>query len=146
MLNGAKIVCNAFSCTLSKTSSLICFSFFQCARYDNAFAAEILIDRGVNVNHQDEDFWTSMHVACACDNPDIVLLLLLVSKTIQYVECLKRKQNVTPEGLKLMYEHSRLLLTISVEVYIVGLFFDIVLMPKIFRRHIVKLFNPRCYV
>uniref|UniRef100_A0A8C3XQK5 Myosin XVI n=1 Tax=Chelydra serpentina TaxID=8475 RepID=A0A8C3XQK5_CHESE len=47
-----------------------------CARYDNAFAAEILIDRGVNVNHQDEDFWTSVHVACACDNPDIVLLLL----------------------------------------------------------------------
>ncbi|XP_073470585.1 unconventional myosin-XVI isoform X1 [Aquarana catesbeiana] len=47
-----------------------------CARYDNAFAAEILIDRGVNVNHQDEDFWTPMHVACACDNPDIVLLLL----------------------------------------------------------------------
>ncbi|XP_014382761.1 unconventional myosin-XVI-like, partial [Alligator sinensis] len=48
-----------------------------CARYDNVFAAEILIERGVNVNHQDEDFWTSMHVACACDNPDIVLLLLL---------------------------------------------------------------------
>uniref|UniRef100_A0A8C3IGH4 Myosin XVI n=1 Tax=Chrysemys picta bellii TaxID=8478 RepID=A0A8C3IGH4_CHRPI len=48
-----------------------------CARYDNAFAAEILIDRGVNVNHQDEDFWTSVHVACACDNPDIVLLLLV---------------------------------------------------------------------
>uniref|UniRef100_A0A8C4WAC3 Myosin XVI n=1 Tax=Gopherus evgoodei TaxID=1825980 RepID=A0A8C4WAC3_9SAUR len=47
-----------------------------CARYDNAFAAEILIDTGVNVNHQDEDFWTSVHVACACDNPDIVLLLL----------------------------------------------------------------------
>ncbi|XP_068124131.1 unconventional myosin-XVI isoform X2 [Hyperolius riggenbachi] len=47
-----------------------------CARYDNAFAAEILIDRGVNVNHQDEEFWTPMHVACACDNPDIVLLLL----------------------------------------------------------------------
>ncbi|XP_075446830.1 unconventional myosin-XVI isoform X2 [Ascaphus truei] len=48
-----------------------------CARYDNAFAAEILIDRGVNVNHQDEELWTPMHVACACDNPDIVLLLLL---------------------------------------------------------------------
>ncbi|KAM4795077.1 unconventional myosin-XVI [Rhinophrynus dorsalis] len=48
-----------------------------CARYDNAFAAEILIDRGVNVNHQDEEHWTPMHVACACDNPDIVLLLLL---------------------------------------------------------------------
>ncbi|XP_044141494.1 unconventional myosin-XVI [Bufo gargarizans] len=47
-----------------------------CARYDNAFAAEILIDRGVNVNHQDEEFWTPMHVACACDNPDMVLLLL----------------------------------------------------------------------
>uniref|UniRef100_F6TDT5 Myosin XVI n=1 Tax=Xenopus tropicalis TaxID=8364 RepID=F6TDT5_XENTR len=48
-----------------------------CARYDNAFAAEILIDRGVHVNHQDEELWTPMHVACACDNPDIVLLLLL---------------------------------------------------------------------
>lgn len=48
-----------------------------CARYDNVFTAEILIDRGINVNHQDEDFWTPMHVACACDNPDIVLLLLL---------------------------------------------------------------------
>lgn len=54
-------------------------SLLQCARYDNAFAAEILIDRGVNVNHQDEEFWTPMHVACACDNPDIVLLLLFVS-------------------------------------------------------------------
>ncbi|XP_039570301.1 unconventional myosin-XVI isoform X2 [Passer montanus] len=53
-----------------------------CARYDNAFAAEILIDRGVNVNHQDEDFWTSMHVACACDNPDIVLLLLLAGANV----------------------------------------------------------------
>ncbi|XP_069492667.1 unconventional myosin-XVI isoform X2 [Ambystoma mexicanum] len=48
-----------------------------CARYDNVFAAEILIDRGINVNHQDEDYWTPMHVACACDSPDIVLLLLL---------------------------------------------------------------------
>ncbi|XP_026701573.1 unconventional myosin-XVI [Athene cunicularia] len=53
-----------------------------CARYDNAFAAEILIDRGVNVNHQDEDFWTSMHVASACDNPDIVLLLLLAGANV----------------------------------------------------------------
>ncbi|XP_074839297.1 unconventional myosin-XVI [Carettochelys insculpta] len=53
-----------------------------CARYDNAFAAEILIDRGANVNHQDEDFWTSLHVACACDNPDIVLLLLLAGANV----------------------------------------------------------------
>ncbi|CAH6787024.1 Myo16 [Phodopus roborovskii] len=49
-----------------------------CARYDNVFITEVLIDRGVNVNHQDEDFWTPMHIACACDNPDIVLLLVLV--------------------------------------------------------------------
>nr|XP_048710925.1 unconventional myosin-XVI isoform X7 [Caretta caretta] len=53
-----------------------------CARYDNTFAAEILIDRGVNVNHQDEDFWTSVHVACACDNPDIVLLLLVAGANV----------------------------------------------------------------
>uniref|UniRef100_A0ABI7WLA5 Myosin motor domain-containing protein n=1 Tax=Felis catus TaxID=9685 RepID=A0ABI7WLA5_FELCA len=53
-----------------------------CARYDNAFIAEILIDRGVNVNHQDEDFWTPMHIACACDNPDIVLLLILAGANV----------------------------------------------------------------
>ncbi|XP_048197054.1 unconventional myosin-XVI [Perognathus longimembris pacificus] len=53
-----------------------------CARYDNAFVAEILIDRGVDVNHQDEDFWTPMHIACACDNPDIVLLLLLAGANV----------------------------------------------------------------
>ncbi|XP_045834455.1 unconventional myosin-XVI isoform X1 [Meles meles] len=53
-----------------------------CARYDNAFIAEILIDRGVNVNHQDEDFWTPMHIACACDNPDIVLLLVLAGADV----------------------------------------------------------------
>ncbi|XP_074048123.1 unconventional myosin-XVI [Macrotis lagotis] len=53
-----------------------------CARYDNAFTAEILIEKGVNVNHQDEDFWTPMHIACACDHPDIVLLLLLAGANV----------------------------------------------------------------
>uniref|UniRef100_A0A8C6A551 Myosin motor domain-containing protein n=1 Tax=Marmota marmota marmota TaxID=9994 RepID=A0A8C6A551_MARMA len=54
----------------------------ECARYDNAFIAEVLIDRGVNINHQDEDFWTPMHIACACDNPDIVLLLVLAGANV----------------------------------------------------------------
>ncbi|MGH0127285.1 UNVERIFIED_CONTAM: hypothetical protein FKN15_068513 [Acipenser sinensis] len=53
-----------------------------CARYDNAFAAEILIERGMNVNQQDEDFWAALHVACACDNGDIVLLLLLAGANV----------------------------------------------------------------
>ncbi|XP_051881505.1 unconventional myosin-XVI [Pristis pectinata] len=53
-----------------------------CARYDNIFAAEILIEKGVNVNHQDEDLWTSLHVASACDNPDIVLLLMLAGANV----------------------------------------------------------------
>ncbi|GCB60049.1 hypothetical protein scyTo_0006800 [Scyliorhinus torazame] len=53
--------------------------FHLCARYDNVFVAEILIERGVNVNRQDEDLWTALHVACACDNPDLVLLLMVVS-------------------------------------------------------------------
>ncbi|XP_055464442.1 unconventional myosin-XVI isoform X2 [Psammomys obesus] len=53
-----------------------------CARYDNVFIAEVLIDRGVNVNHQDEDFWTPMHIACAWDNPDIVLLLILAGANV----------------------------------------------------------------
>ncbi len=50
----------------------------QCARHDNVFAAEILIEKGLNVNLQDEDLWTALHVACACDHADMVLLLLLV--------------------------------------------------------------------
>ncbi|XP_034160516.2 unconventional myosin-XVI isoform X2 [Pangasianodon hypophthalmus] len=48
-----------------------------CARHDNVFAAEILIERGLNINLQDEDLWTALHVACACDHTDIMLLLLL---------------------------------------------------------------------
>eukprot|EP00062_Callorhinchus_milii_P008899 gi/632952105/ref/XP_007891667.1/ PREDICTED: unconventional myosin-XVI [Callorhinchus milii] len=52
------------------------------ARYDNIFAAEILIERGVNVNRQDEDFWTALHIACACDNPDIVLLFTLAGANV----------------------------------------------------------------
>lgn len=64
-----------------------------------------------------------MHVACACDNPDIVLLLLLVSKAIQCFVCLKRKQNVTPQGLKPLYECNILLLIVSVKAYIVCICF-----------------------
>uniref|UniRef100_A0A671NJS0 Unconventional myosin-XVI-like n=1 Tax=Sinocyclocheilus anshuiensis TaxID=1608454 RepID=A0A671NJS0_9TELE len=52
-----------------------------CARHDNVFAAEILIEKGLNVNLQDEDLWTALHVACACDHADMVLLLLLVRNT-----------------------------------------------------------------
>ncbi|XP_038145588.1 unconventional myosin-XVI isoform X1 [Cyprinodon tularosa] len=48
-----------------------------CARHDNVFAAEVLIERGLNVNKQDEDLWTALHVACVCDHADMVLLLLL---------------------------------------------------------------------
>ncbi|KAJ4933639.1 hypothetical protein JOQ06_030463, partial [Pogonophryne albipinna] len=48
-----------------------------CARHDNVFAAEVLIERGLNVNLQDEDLWTALHVACVCDHADVVLLLLL---------------------------------------------------------------------
>ncbi|XP_056145895.1 unconventional myosin-XVI [Lampris incognitus] len=48
-----------------------------CARHDNVFAAELLIERGLNVNLQDEDLWTALHVACVCDHADMVLLLLL---------------------------------------------------------------------
>ncbi|XP_055965936.1 unconventional myosin-XVI-like [Sorex fumeus] len=53
-----------------------------CARHDNAFIAEILIDRGLDVNHQDEDLWTPMHIACACDNPDVLLLLILAGANV----------------------------------------------------------------
>uniref|UniRef100_A0A8C1UV62 Myosin XVI n=1 Tax=Cyprinus carpio TaxID=7962 RepID=A0A8C1UV62_CYPCA len=53
-----------------------------CARHDNVFAAEILIEKGLNVNLQDEDLWTALHVACACDHADMVLLLLLAGVNV----------------------------------------------------------------
>ncbi|KAL4656976.1 unconventional myosin-XVI isoform X1 [Arapaima gigas] len=53
-----------------------------CARHDNVFAAELLMERGLNVNQQDEDLWTALHVASACDNADMVLLLLLAGANI----------------------------------------------------------------
>lgn len=69
----------------SKSSFLSSFflfiPFLQCARHDNVFAAELLIERGLNVNHQDEDLWTALHIACVCDHADVVLLLLLVRST-----------------------------------------------------------------
>uniref|UniRef100_A0A8D0A881 Myosin motor domain-containing protein n=1 Tax=Sander lucioperca TaxID=283035 RepID=A0A8D0A881_SANLU len=53
-----------------------------CARHDNLFAAELLIERGLNVNLQDEDLWTALHVACVCDHADVVLLLLLAGVNV----------------------------------------------------------------
>ncbi|XP_028249307.1 unconventional myosin-XVI isoform X2 [Parambassis ranga] len=53
-----------------------------CARHDNVFAAELLIERGLNVNLQDEDLWTALHVACVCDHADVVLLLLVAGVNI----------------------------------------------------------------
>uniref|UniRef100_UPI0009B4ADF4 unconventional myosin-XVI n=1 Tax=Monopterus albus TaxID=43700 RepID=UPI0009B4ADF4 len=53
-----------------------------CARHDNVFAAELLIERGLNVNLQDEDLWTALHVACVCDHADMVLLLLLAGVNV----------------------------------------------------------------
>ncbi|XP_030642796.1 unconventional myosin-XVI [Chanos chanos] len=53
-----------------------------CARHDNVFVAEVLIERGVNVNQQDEDLWTALHVACACDHADMALLLLLAGVNV----------------------------------------------------------------
>ncbi|KAJ8013191.1 hypothetical protein DPEC_G00050710 [Dallia pectoralis] len=53
-----------------------------CARHDNVFAAEVLIERGLKVNLQDDDLWTALHVACVCDHDDIVLLLLLAGVNV----------------------------------------------------------------
>uniref|UniRef100_A0A8C9RQH2 Myosin XVI n=1 Tax=Scleropages formosus TaxID=113540 RepID=A0A8C9RQH2_SCLFO len=47
-----------------------------CARHDNSVVSELLINMGLNVDRQDEELWTALHVACACDSPETVLLLL----------------------------------------------------------------------
>lgn len=62
----------------TNNEEIYCLCILQCARHDNVFAAELLIERGLNVNLQDEDLWTALHVACVCDHADVVLLLLLV--------------------------------------------------------------------
>ncbi|XP_046903631.1 LOW QUALITY PROTEIN: unconventional myosin-XVI [Hypomesus transpacificus] len=53
-----------------------------CARHDNVFAAELLVERGLNVNLQDEDQWTALHVACVCDHADMAVLLLLTGVNV----------------------------------------------------------------
>uniref|UniRef100_H2MUP9 Myosin motor domain-containing protein n=1 Tax=Oryzias latipes TaxID=8090 RepID=H2MUP9_ORYLA len=70
-----------FNTSISSEGSLLHLSL-QCARHDNVFAAELLIERGLNVNRQDEDLWTALHVACACDHADTVLLLLMAGANI----------------------------------------------------------------
>ncbi|ROL52408.1 Unconventional myosin-XVI [Anabarilius grahami] len=65
----------------------------QCARHDNVFAAEILIEKGLNVNLQDEDLWTALHVACACDHADMVLLLLLMSVILHSADRSRQDQD-----------------------------------------------------
>uniref|UniRef100_A0A8C7YQ64 Myosin XVI n=1 Tax=Oryzias sinensis TaxID=183150 RepID=A0A8C7YQ64_9TELE len=67
-----------FNTSISSEGSLL----HLCARHDNVFAAELLIERGLNVNRQDEDLWTALHVACACDHADAVLLLLMAGANI----------------------------------------------------------------
>uniref|UniRef100_A0A673XRC8 Myosin XVI n=1 Tax=Salmo trutta TaxID=8032 RepID=A0A673XRC8_SALTR len=64
--------------TISSGGSLL----HLCARHDNVFAAEVLIERGLNVNLQDEDLWTALHIACVCDHADMVLLLLLTGVNV----------------------------------------------------------------
>lgn len=48
---------------------------------DNLSVAEILVQRGADVNRKDEDLWSPLHSACACDSTEIVQLLLNVSLT-----------------------------------------------------------------
>ena len=46
---------------------------------DNITIAELLIQRGADVNIQDDDWWTPLHAASACEMVEIVQLLLSVS-------------------------------------------------------------------
>ncbi len=42
-------------------------------------AAELLLSHGAAVSVPDNDGWTALHFAAACDNVDLVQLLLNVS-------------------------------------------------------------------
>ncbi|KAL4656568.1 unconventional myosin-XVI-like [Arapaima gigas] len=53
-----------------------------CARHDNTVVAELLIGRGLNVDQQDEELWTALHVACACNSLDTALLLLMAGANV----------------------------------------------------------------
>lgn len=79
-------MCNVYTVVSNASGDKLLMSkiychILQCARHDSVFAAELLIELGLNVNLQDEDLWTALHVACVCDHADVVLLLLLVRRT-----------------------------------------------------------------
>lgn len=46
---------------------------------DNLLVASLLVQRGANINAIDDDLWTPLHTACACECTEIVQLLLDVS-------------------------------------------------------------------
>ncbi|KAK6194550.1 hypothetical protein SNE40_000167 [Patella caerulea] len=48
----------------------------KCCIEGNVTSAEIIISRGADVNKQDDDWWTPLHVACYRDNPELIQLLL----------------------------------------------------------------------
>ncbi|XP_078736305.1 unconventional myosin-XVI-like, partial [Lampetra fluviatilis] len=52
------------------------------ARSNNVLAAELLLERGADVNAQDDDSWTPLHAAAACDHADVLLLLLLAGANV----------------------------------------------------------------
>lgn len=50
--------------------------FMQCCLDNNIPGIELLLECNANINIQDDDFWTPLHVAAACGYRDMVLYLL----------------------------------------------------------------------
>lgn len=46
---------------------------------DNVTVASILVQRNADINVVDDDMWTPLHTASACESVEIVQLLLEVS-------------------------------------------------------------------
>ncbi len=53
--------------------------FLQCCVNEDVEVARLLLEHGANVNVQDNDLWTPLHVAAACGTIEIVELLLQVN-------------------------------------------------------------------
>ena len=73
---------------MCQTDPVFSFLFYllQCCVNEDIEGVRLLLRHGAKVNIQDNDLWTPLHVAAACDNAELVELLLEVSEWEGLVE------------------------------------------------------------